>query len=338
MLEVLEAELNRDLKGQSGNIIRHIAHHMISSTYAELGIKAALQQLLSNGCRKADILAALVRCELQVLNMMLPEIEKLDEQGQAKQLCDMIERFNGIKDALILAGEEIWQKKVMQERCSRVLNETRKAWMKDRQLVLYNLFDEMPVRASAHISKWDENFLQTKVTPELGRVFSACLEMRYAYIDSPIEGFRIKVMIHSIHGSNVQLKVVKTEVSEISRREKVRVGLDHHKPAKLFSADKLVCIAKLAEFSLAGLGLIATEELPFVPGERLRCQTKIGKVEIDHIGEVTWIQPFIEGGRFGLKVNFDQQIQLQLNREILSIQRSKIDRLSRLGMPITLRQ
>ena len=337
MMEALEAELNRSLKGHDGKIIRHIANHMIGSTYSEVSIKAALQQLLAEGCSKAEILATLVRCELQVLNMVLPEIEKFDEQTQARHLCGMIERFNGIKDALILASEELWQKKVMQERYSRVLSESRDAWKKDRQIIIYNLFDEMPVKATAHVDSWDDTIIHTKVTRELGRVFAACSEMRYAYIDSPIEGFRIKVMIHLVRGDNLQLKVVKVEISEISRREKVRVALDDYKPAKLYSANKLICTANISEFSVSGLGLVADEELPFVPGEKLRCETRIGKVAINHVGEVTWIQPYMEGGRFGMKVDFDQDTQLGLNREILNLQRKKIERLSRLGMPDTFR-
>jgi len=338
MLEALEAELNRSLKGHDGKIIRHIANHMIGSTYSEVSIKAALQQLLSEGCSKAEILATLVRCELLVLNMTLPEIEKFDEQAQARQLCGLIERFNGIKDALILASEELWQKRVMQERYSRVLSETRLAWKKGRQTILYNMFDEMPVRASAQIDSWDESIIQTRVTRELGRVFAACSEMRYAFIDSPIEGFRIKVMIHAVRGNSLQLKVVKVEISEVSRREKVRVGLDDYKPAKLFSQGQLACTAKISEFSVTGLGLIADDELPFVPGEKLRCETEIGKVPINHMGEVTWIQSYLEGGRFGLKMDFDNETQVNLNREMLDIQRSKIERLARLGMPPTLRQ
>ena len=338
MLEALEAELNRSLKGQDEKIIGHIAHHMIGSTYSEVSVKAALQHLLSEGCGKAEILASLVRCELLVLEMMLPEIGKFDEQAQARQLCGMIERFNRIKDALILASEELWQKKVMQERYSRVLSETRNAWKKGRQIILYNLFDEMPVRAAVSIDSWDESIIQTKVTRELGRVFAACPEMRYAFIDSPIEGFRIKLMIHAVRGNSLQLKVVKVEISEVSRREKVRVALDDYKPAKLFSQGKLICTAKISEFSVAGFGLIADEELPFVPGEKFRCETRIGQVPIHHMGEVTWIQSYLEGGRFGLKMEFDNETQASLNREILDIQRSKIERLSRLGMPPTLRQ
>lgn len=333
MLEAVEAELNRSLNGRDEKIIRHIANHMIGSTYSEVSVKAVLQQLLSEGCSKAEILAALVRCEQQVLDLLLLEIAKFDEQTQARHLCGMIERFNGIKDALILASEEIWQKKVMQERYSRVLNETRGAWKKDREIILYNLFDQMPVRATVNIDSWADNIIHTKVTRELGRVFAACSEMRYAFIDSPIEGFRIKVVIHLVRGDSLQLKVVKVEISEVSRREKIRVGLDDYRPAKLFSEGRLVCTAKISEFSVTGLGLIADEELPFVPGEKLRCETQIGKVSIRHTGEVTWIQSILEGGRFGMKVDFDQDTQLGLNREILNLQRKKIERLSRLGMP-----
>ena len=333
MLEALEAELNRSLKGQDGKIIRHIANHMIGSTYSEVSVKSVLQHLLSDGCRKAEILATLVRCEQLVLNMLLPEIEKFDEQTQARHLCGMIERFNGIKDSLILASEELWQKRVMQERHSRVLSETRNAWRKGREIIFYNMFDEMPVRASANIDSWDDNTIHTKVTRKLGMVFAACPEMRYAFIDSPIEGFRIKVMIHLVRGDSLQLEVVKVEISEISRRQKVRVGLDDHRPANLYSADRLICTAKISEFSVAGLGLIADDELPFVPGEKLRCESNIGDVQINHMGEVTWMQDFMDGGRFGMKMDFDNTTQVDLNREILNIQRSKIERLSRIGMP-----
>jgi len=336
MLAVFEKELLCALEGHDKSTIHHISQHMISSDYTEMGIKPALRSLINDNCKNTQILAALVRCEWKSLQLALPKIESLDEQQQSKEIRDLIERFNVIQHALISVTEELWQDKVITKNHSRVLLETQAALQKDKHVDIYNLFDEMPVHATIDISDWDGNIITTLATPELGRVFSADKDMSYAYINSPIEGFRIKVVIDYVTGRKVQLKVVTIDTSEVSRRQQVRVALDKKVAIKLYQDNKLVCSASITEFSLSGLGLVASEELSFVPGDELRCQAKIGKVDINHMGEVIWVQSGSENGRFGIKLSYDKVIRQKLNAEILHLQRTKIDKLTHLGMPKTL--
>lgn len=335
MLDIFEKEMARTLKNANPTTINHLAHHMIDSHYSDLSMKDALHHLFAAGCKNTEVLAALVRCEWTALKVALPQLNSLDEKKQSQQLRGMIERFNAVKHALIAVSDELWSEKVIHQHDPRVLLETREAWSINPQLSLYNLFDEMPVRASLHVSAWNkkDHILYTKVTPELGRVFSADSDMRYAYIDSPIAGFRLKVMLDKVSGDSVQLKVVTVDASEVGLRKEIRVALEEPQAVKILSGRKLICNAELTEISQRGLGLIARQELPFVAGEKFTCQTQIGKIKIDHMGEVVWVQSFLEGGRFALTIEFDKATTRQLNSEILNLQRKKIERLSRLGMP-----
>lgn len=334
MLDLFEKEMSRTLKGANPTTINHIAHHMIDAHYSALSIKDALHHLITSGSKNTEILAALVRCEWSALNLALPQLNSLDEKKQTHQLRGMIERFNAVKHGLIAVSEELWHEKIIHNNDSQVLLKSREAWMLKQQVSFYNLFDEMPVRAAVPVSAWNQdNILLTKVTPELARVFSADPEMRYAYIDSPLAGFRLKVMLDNVSGESVRLKIVTVDVSQVSRRKEVRIGLEEHQPVKILSANKLICPAELTEISQKGLGLIAIQELPFVAGEKFTCQTQIGKITVNHISEVVWVQSFLEGGRFALTIEFDKAICRQLNSEILDLQHKKIDRLSRLGLP-----
>jgi len=297
-------------------------------------MKDALHHLISSGCKNTEILAALVRCEWSALNLALPQLNNLDEKKKTHQLRGMIERFNAVKHALIAVSEELWHEKISHHHDPLVLDKAKEAWMIKPQVSFYNLFDEMPVRATVRVTAWNnDNILHTKVTPELARVFSADSEMRYAYIDSPLPGFRLKVMLDKVSGGSVRLKVVTIDASDIARRKEIRIGLEEHQPVKILSATTLICPAELTEISQKGLGLIASQELPFVAGEKFTCQTQIGKIKVNHISEVVWVQPFLEGGRFALTIEFDKTICRELNSEILDLQHKKIDRLSRLGMP-----
>jgi len=335
MLDLFEKEMSRTLKSANPTIINHLAHHMIDSHYSQLSIKDALHHLFAAGSKNTEILAALVRCEWTALKEALPQLNSLDEKQQAQQLRGMIERFNAVKHALIAVSDELWHEKVIHKHDPRVLLKTREAWSINPQISLYNLFDEMPVRASIKVSAWNkrDHILFTKVTPELGRVFSADSEMRYAYIDSPITGFRLKLMLDKVSGENVRLKVVTVDASEVGLRKEIRVALEEPQSVKILSGTKLICNAELTEISQRGLGLVACQELPFIAGEKFTCQTQIEGIKIDHISEVVWVQSFLEGGRFALTIEFDKTTSRQLNSEILNLQRKKIERLSRLGMP-----
>ncbi|MDQ6998883.1 MAG: PilZ domain-containing protein [Mariprofundus sp.] len=334
MLNLLEKEMLRTLKGANTTTIVHMAHHMVDPQYRVLKIQDALHHLIASGCKNTEIYTAFVRCEWAALNLILPQLNKLDEKEKTHQLRGMVDRFHAIKYALITVSEALCDEKTSHYHDPLILAQAREAWMIKQQVSFYNLFDEMPVRATVTVSAWNtDHILHSNITPELARVFSADPEMRYAYIDCPQPGFRLKVMVDNVSSKRVRFKVVTVDASGVALRKEVRIGLEEHQPVKILSASKLICPAQLTEISQKGLGLTAQQELPFVAGEKFTCQTQIGKINVNHISEVVWVQSFQKGGRFALTIEFDKAICRQLNSEILDLQRKKIVRLSRLGMP-----
>ena len=338
MLEVFEKELQSILKGRDTALLHHLAHHMVRQGYKGLSVREIFYRLLSSGAKNTHVLAALVRCEWKSLKEHLPQVDSLNEPEQSMQLREMIERFNLLQKVLIDVGEELWQKKAMVNGELRVIKETRALWSKHRELTIYNLYDEMPVKTEISVSEWDDIHLVVQITPEMGRVFSADEEMQFAYIDTPVDNFRLKIRIDSVRSEKqVILKVVKVDTSAVSRRKQVRVGLEKSVAVQLLTGDEPLGKARLFEFSVSGFGLVADEELNIIPGEVIRCKTKIGQTEVDAEGEVSWVKSELEGGRFGLKMNFTKEIRRALQAEALKLQRIKAERLGRLGMPRTLK-
>lgn len=292
--------------------------------------------LLDSGCTISELMTGLLRCEWLTLQFVAPEIKNLSEKEQVKLVQSKLEHFNALQGTLFEIAQAHWDSVLSSECRSQILTETHANWLKTGYATLYNVIDEIPVRASVSLFDATQESISVEITSELQRVIAADPEMLRAFIDSPDEKYRLVMCIDRVNSlKDATLKVEDIVLSNIRDRDFLRVGIHGDTHIQLLDKDGIIkAEALLSDISIGGLGLKKVSSMALEAGSVMTIKFNLGNIEANHPCSICWVSHM--ESRIGVSIRENQRLQQALNREILKRQREVISKLASIGVPKTL--
>jgi len=270
--------------------------------------------LLDAGCTISELMTALLRCEWLTLQLIAPEVKNLSEKEQVKLVHSKLEYFNALQGTLFEIAQAHWDSVLSSECRSQVLSETHSNWLKTGYVTLYNVIDEIPVRASVSLFDATLESISVEITSELQRVIAADQEMRRAYIDSPDEKYRLVMLIDRVNSvKDATLKIEDIVLSNIRDRDFLRVSIHDDTHVQLLDKDGFMkAEALLSDISIGGLGLEKVSSMALEAGSIMTIKFNLGNIEANHPCTICWISHM--EGRIGVSIRTNQKLQQALKQ------------------------
>lgn len=324
-----------------------------------------LRKLFREGHGVAQILAALLKCESVLMQMLFSGHAAMPFHTQFNDLKQIVHGFNNIQDAVLEIGENYLveseakniqgsserpgerissdngisevELKVLRE---RVLLASMKEWKKKKKVHIYNTFRGIPVNATANVLAVGDKSLSIALDKEVGRVFASHPQKDSAYLVCSDGDEQIEISVEKVGHGEVMLKLGGVSPSYLGRRDHLEVRLSENVPVEFWQGAKKLGAGILVDASVSGLGFVLKEsdKLPYSTGDELECRFIIGNREIRAIGWIRWVLTHEGTVRTGMELRKDKVVQEALQREIFRVQRQIIVAMNELEIPEAFRE
>ena len=306
---------------------------------AEVVSSSPFEQLLEESCTPQEIYLALVYCRY-AMSMLYNSLPETDKNVLTKQLFIRHDKnTSSLLTTMEGRYEKSWknlQSELKQEGHDHLLSRARNEWAQEKEVNIYNLYQEMSISTIVEILRVGERSFTVNRTKELVAVIAASQEGDRAFTKLPKTKLSVELIVEEATGKTVHFQFGEFNPLHSEKRRETRVQNSKPDPIKLKGSNTEELKGKLLDFSASGFGIAFNTETTLQPGDQVTFNTFIHDHKFSGKGTIIWIQDQSNFCRVGMSLEYTQELHLRLENEVRRREKAIRSELKLRGIPNSL--